>query len=778
MPDPNRIADPNVRALTNQLVDMQERLDRMERGLRATQLGNSSIENGYLLVNDGSGVPRTRIGRQPDGKFGWGAVNSDPPPTPNTAELVGTSAGFNILWNGAFDGIKPSDFTYVVAYASPAGAGFIEDDSLIVGRFLGAGVLPVTAINGQALNPELGYWVRLVAYNSGGVASPPSMTAGPVSPQPVVATELLDGIVENVHLALDAVEAANIAAGAVGDTEITDDAVHTRHVIARAIDTVRIAVETIQAENMATDSVDARIIRALSIVSDHIDVNSVNAGHIQAGAVSADKLAAVLILASKIIAGDPDGWRLELGDSQTPILYWDGAETGFAVSRDAVTGQSNVYLSGRVEFGNGSMIESDYVDLAEQPASGFQAPKPRQQRTWIDSGPKTSVTAQWTSATQRGSLCLMAVFQTAVTGSTPPNCGTPAGASIVWSQTSGAHRLTLFQVPNSPTSRTAETFGSSAGAARWAIALTEYTGMAAAAFDVQAVATGTGALASAGTTTATTQAAELQFAVYGSPTVGFSNGKGGQWTSPTNGFMKILEGDGTGGQGIAVATKNATLTGPASTDITINKSVPWIGIIATFKAAPAAGVPPVPRAGTLRVFARSRAGYPTPHVIDSTGATYPVGRVPYCRVYLTADFALVGVTDVYAQSQWAVGLDPYAMAAISTSGGTFSNITIPVTGNYLVDYKALYPNATSSAQLACFVTKNTRAVGASIARDIRNGAVPAPSTDGSPVLAHRPVPLAAGDVLYWGNWSSVNTSVLAGKNNIPTEITVHYLGPS
>ena len=250
----------------------------------------------------------------------------------------------------------------------------------------------------------------------------------------------------------------------LGTGGLADNSVTTPKVVARSIQALQIAVETILAENLATDSVDARVIAALSIIGEHIQANVIDAGHIQAGAITADKLEAVLALVSTLIAGDPNGWRTQIGDPYTPILYWDGNQTGFALSRDPATGASSAYLSGRIEFGDGSSIEQDYIDLSPRPSTGFQKPKPRQQRTWIDSGPKNSVTARWTSATAKGSLCLVAVWQSGVGAeNAPPNCGTPAGASIIDSRVSGRNRLTLFMVPNAPSSRTQETFTSSAG---------------------------------------------------------------------------------------------------------------------------------------------------------------------------------------------------------------------------------------------------------------------------------------------------------------------------
>lgn len=768
-----RLPDPQVRMLTRELLELRERLDRLERGQRATQLGNSSIEDGFLRVNDSSGVGRLFVGRQPDGKFGWGAANGEPPPRPNTPVLTASLAGVTVSWNGEFAGVRPSDFTHVNVYLSPVGPTFIPGESNLRGQLFGAGDMPVTP-----LDTEASYWCKLVAHNSSGVASEESLVAGPITPAQVVAQALLDGIVTELALTDDAVTAAAIAAGAVGETEIADDSITTPKVRARAITAAEIAVATILAEHLSAGSVTAGAIQALAVTADHVAANAIQAGHIEAGSITADKLASVLILASKIVAGDPAGWRLEMGDSQTPILWWDGTTTGFAVSKDAVTGASNVYLSGRVHFGSGSQIEQDYLDLAEQPATGFQQPSPRQARHWIDSGMKTSVTARWTSATQPGNLILLGVFQAAPTGGAP-TCSTPPDSTLIWSQVVGLTRLSLFYVPDAPTSRTSEVF-TSVSATRWAIAMFEYTGIAATAFDVFAVNSGTSALADSGTTSATSQADELHFAMFGSPSIGFTNGANGQWTNPTNSFTKVLEGDGVGGQGIAVATKVASSTLATSTALTVNKSVPWQGIVATFRSALAAGVPPQPRDGTLRLFSQERAGFATPHVIDDTGAVYPVGRIPYCRVRLNVDVELAANTDTYAQGDWVIRAfgDPYGMVALG-GGGSFTNITIPVTGLYRVSYRSIFQTSASHANVcACFVTLNSRTPGASIARDLRH--FNTIGNDGTIVHAQNVLPLAAGDILYWGNYSNVVATFYVwtfNANENRTEINVTYLGP-
>jgi hypothetical protein len=944
---------------------MRRELDQLHRNSRAAQLPRSSIE-GNLLFTDG-GVVRGQAGPQPDGKFGWGVVNSDPPPRPDTPQLVATTAGLAIIWNGTFNDVRPSDFTHVQAYVSSSGDTFILDDSNRVGTMLGAGILPVSAINDVPLDTELGYWCRLVAVNSAGLVSEESFAVGPVSPGMVVAQAVLDGIVDTLALADDAVTAAKVAAAQIGlehiaftaadlgsivtyfqasaptgtiptgslwmdsddsnklyryngtswvaatntdiaaalaaataaqadaadaltaaagaeaavdgkvtvfyqsaapgsgmntgdlwsdsddkklyrwdgdswesiqdediaqaiadaataqstadgkivsfyqasaptavavgdlwyDTDngnkvsrwngttwtalpsgtdaIADDAITGAKIVAETIQGIHIAAETIFGGLIAADTITGDKIQALSIVAGHIAANAIATGNIQAGAITADKLEAILVLASTIIAGDQSTWHLQLGDSETPILYWNGESTGFAVSKDPATGQANVYLSGRVEFGNGSQIESDYLDLAEQPATGFQTPTPRQSRNWVNSLGVTSVAMKWVSATQPGSLLLASIAVLASSGSTAPTITAPAGWTVVGSVTNGPVRLSLYQTPNAGTSHTTDTFTTNIAAA-WTNGLYEFRNMASVALDVSATNSGTGTTASTGTTGTTTQTHEMQMAIWaGRAASGITTQ---QFTGATNGFAQLQAGLSYTGLHFVACTRNTTATGTATSSATLPNSQPWTGLIATFKPMSAAGVPPTPRNSTLRLFARERSGYATPHVIDDVGDIYPVGRVPYCRARLTADYTSPATTDIYAQGDWAATEDPYTMVSISTGAGTYSNITVPLEGMYLVNFKVHF-SANAEAppvnNAACFVTANARSAGNSVARDSRRfnrfG-----TGDHSPCQAIRVVPLNANDVLYWGTWASVASSVFYNLVT-PTEIEVVYLTP-
>jgi hypothetical protein len=583
-------------------------------------------------------------------------------------------------------------------------------------------------------------------------------------------------------IADDAIVTSKIAAAQVVATTIAANAVIAGKIAAGTITTADIAALTIQAGNIAADAIaagkiaadaiTAREIQALAITAGKLAANSVTAGAIAAGSITADKLAAELILASKIIVGDPLDWHLEIGDPNgiNPLLWWNNQDTGLALTRDPTTNESNVFISGRMQFGSGSQIDSDIIDLLELPSTGFQTPKVRQQRTWIQSAPSKPITPYYQNPTLKGNLIIMTVYQLGTTGA--PTCNTPSGATLVYSFVSGFNRLSMFIVPNPPSSRTSEGFDAGpTHTCSWAITLSEYQGIQATAFDVASTgASGTSTTASTGTSGTSTYTNELQIAVLGSAS------NNGIFTSPTNSFKQTIASGSGAGFGTALFSKTVTSTGTTSMSAGTANSA-WMGLIATFRIAPAATVPNAPPTDTVRFYTQRRSGVSTPHIIEPNGTIYPIARKPLAKVYCTAGFLNSANTDVYAQTAWAISTDTDNMVAISTGVGFYSSITVPLTGFYDIDFLTLWQQSSNTtAAIVCYVTKNSRTVGASVARGsakfVQDG------SDGSPVRAQRRWPLTAGDILYWGNWSSVNANVLTDANNNRTEITVSYYGPS
>lgn len=305
-----------LRRLSQRLVAMQDRLDLVEKSQRATQLSNSSIEGGFLVIRDVDGLPRGYVGMQPDGTTGVRVVNGPPPSRPNTPELTSIMAGIAASWNGELVDALPGDFSHVNVYVSGAGADFIHGPSNLIGALSRAGSIPVAPL------PSTSYWARFVAYNTSGKESEPSFTAGPVTPSQVVAQELLDGIVTEVKLATDAVTEAKLAAGAVTETKVADDAISTPKLVVGAVQAEKIATGAVQADKIAAGAVTTAKLDALAVTADQIAANAINAGHVQAGAVTADKLAANLV-----VAGTPGGDRVEISQVNGIEQYLGGERT-------------------------------------------------------------------------------------------------------------------------------------------------------------------------------------------------------------------------------------------------------------------------------------------------------------------------------------------------------------------------------------------------------------------------------------------------------------------
>jgi hypothetical protein len=72
------------------------------------------------------------------------------------------------------------------------------------------------------------------------------------------------------------------------------------------------------------------------------------------------------------------------------------------------------------------------------------------------------------------------------------------------------------------------------------------------------------------------------------------------------------------------------------------------------------------------------------------------------------------------------------------------------------------------------VMRNSASVNSSIARDIRN--TTNSGGDGTICHAIRSFPLNAGDTLYWGHWSSVAVTLNNLVFNVPTEVSISWLG--
>ena len=375
---------------------MKSQVDTMMRAMRAAQLGDSSIENGALVIFDEFGLERLRLGNQGDGTFVSASLNNpNPPPVPNmpivepgTGLLKVTSAGFV----GAVP--VPSDFAYYTVYTAPQGQTDRADGTITTDP--GSWIIDT----GTQYVPHT---VWLTATNLSGKESQPS-EVNSATPTKVVSDAILEGAVTELQLAADAVTAAKVRAGEIGTAKFADAAVTlskladgsvngakllggvvTSDKIAanaiaagqiaagailagnlaaqsvtavelatNSVTTIKLAADSVAAGRIAADAVTSRELLALSVTSNAIAANAVTAGHITAGAVTASKLEATMIITTRMLAGTPTGTRAEVNGSG--FEAWKGTIRTFQVNAATgdvmVLGAYKTAAAGtRIEFG-------------------------------------------------------------------------------------------------------------------------------------------------------------------------------------------------------------------------------------------------------------------------------------------------------------------------------------------------------------------------------------------------------------------------------------------
>jgi hypothetical protein len=166
-------------------------------------------------------------------------------------------------------------------------------------------------------------------------------------------------------------------------------------------------------------------------------------------------------------------------------------------------------------------------------------------------------------------------------------------------------QVSIWSYPGAPPTTTV-TGALSGSAARWILAVEEWSGiLSSSPLDQTADATSSGASGTSGTTSATTQADEVAAAAIAADDGTFGDG---EFSSPTNGYT-LLENK-TNGNPLALATlyKVLSATGAQSTSVDCSTSPGYYGVIATYKSAGAhtvssSGGPVQVSAGTSVSFA-------------------------------------------------------------------------------------------------------------------------------------------------------------------------------
>lgn len=389
MVDLSTLPNPTMRAFARELAALRTDVDTVQRGLRATQLQNASIESGTLVVRDGDGNVRQTIGMQPDGSAATVAMNAPtPPPIPNTPELSPIAAGVMVSWNGEFTtGARPADFSHIQIHTGGTDS-FIWGPSTLVGTMSDAGQFPLAPLpSGSPV------YVLFVAVNTSGLESEPSMVAS-ATPTQVVAQAVLDGIVNTTALADQAVQRAKIAVAAVGTDQIAGQAVTLSQladgsvdasklidgavtgpklvdaivtpaklgpeavtgpaIAASAVTAGKIAASTVTAEQMAAntitamqvaaDTLTANEIAASAITTSELNAGSVTSAKVVAGAIGANELAANAVTAGKLAADSVTSTNIVAGTILAGDLAADSVSAG-KIAANAITTRELASLS-------------------------------------------------------------------------------------------------------------------------------------------------------------------------------------------------------------------------------------------------------------------------------------------------------------------------------------------------------------------------------------------------------------------------------------------------
>ncbi len=261
---------------------LDARLKKVERSAR---LSHAAIDNTAVVVKDGAGGLKGIIGVQADGTTAVNIVNGAAPPQPSAPIVASVLGGITVSWDGSFaDGsVLPLDWARVEVHAAIVN-GFTPVAATLQGTI-------ETAQGATVVVPcDTPVYVRLVARNTSGTASTPSDQVGPFGPTPVVADDILDGIVTTLKLADDAVTEAKIAADAVGSTALQDGAVLTENLAEAAVAVGKLADNAVTGPAIASEAVTAGKLAANSVTADKILAGAVTAAKVAAGAITTDKL--------------------------------------------------------------------------------------------------------------------------------------------------------------------------------------------------------------------------------------------------------------------------------------------------------------------------------------------------------------------------------------------------------------------------------------------------------------------------------------------------------
>ncbi|MFD4394369.1 hypothetical protein [Kitasatospora sp. NPDC058478] len=345
--------------MPNPIDELARRISALETSLteasRSSRLAYSSIDDGALTVTSG-GKLRAIIGQQPDGTTGITAVNGPVPPAPTAPTATPALGGVRVSWDGRFVNGSPSplDLARVEVHAAPAAGSAPSPVTLVTTIDTPQGGV-VTVPTSTPV------WVVLVARTTSGKASAPSAAAS-AGPAPVVAQEVLAGIVGELQLAADAVTAAKIATGSISDKALADAAVTATKLGQAAVVAGKIAQDAVTNGTIAADAITAREIAAGAITTSELAAGAVTTSTLAAGAVTTGQLAASAVTASKVSSNA----------ITTSKLAADAVAAG-KIAADAVTGREIKAMSITADKLAANSITADKLAAGSVTAASLSA---------------------------------------------------------------------------------------------------------------------------------------------------------------------------------------------------------------------------------------------------------------------------------------------------------------------------------------------------------------------------------------------------------------------
>jgi hypothetical protein len=181
---------PAIAALGQQIARMQAQIAQLQRSQRASQLGNTSIDNGTLTINDPSGNGQMQVGLQGDGTFTVVSTSTTPPPVaPDNPVVTPGPLSVLVSWDGLAGGAPPlSDFAACQVHCSPL-PGFTPGSATLAGHLTGAGLFGVGGLTAGTT-----YYVALAILNEAGLASPVSGEVSATALPPLPAGSTVEGV--------------------------------------------------------------------------------------------------------------------------------------------------------------------------------------------------------------------------------------------------------------------------------------------------------------------------------------------------------------------------------------------------------------------------------------------------------------------------------------------------------------------------------------------------------------------------------------------------------